>query len=296
APWHRSLEGLLAQDRPDGMILATPNQLHVEHGLDCIAAEVPVLIEKPIAADVADGRRLVEAAERTGVPVLVGHHRRHNPLVAAARRAIAEGRLGTIVAVQASCWFYKPDGYFDVAWRRQPGAGPVFINLIHDIDTLRFLCGETETVQAMESAATRRHDVEDSAAILIRFRSGAIATVTVSDTIVAPWSWELTAAENPAYPATGEPCYRIGGTQGSLSLPDLGLWIYEGERSWWEPIRREAIAATASDPLALQLTHFLRVIRGDEAPLVSARDGLETLRVVAAVKQSAGSGALVRLD
>ena len=76
-----SLADLFAKDRPDGVIVATPNQLHVEQGLACIAAGVPALIEKPVAHTLAEGIRLCEAAERANARILVGHHRRHSPIL-----------------------------------------------------------------------------------------------------------------------------------------------------------------------------------------------------------------------
>src|ERR687889_541310 len=73
-PWYRSLAELLEQDRPDGVVLATPNRLHVQGGLACVAAGVPTLVEKPIADTVQAATRLVEAAEAAGGPPLAGHH------------------------------------------------------------------------------------------------------------------------------------------------------------------------------------------------------------------------------
>ena len=249
AAWFPDLDALLGAGQVDGVIVATPNRMHVEQGLACVAAGVPVLVEKPIADDVASATRLVEAAEAAGVPLLVGHHRRYNPLIGRAREAIRSGEIGTVLAVQAMCWLYKPDDYFDVAWRRQKGAGPVLVNLIHDIDLLRFLCGPVTSVRALMSNAVRGNPVEETAGILLGFASGAIGTVTVSDAVPAPWSCELTAGENPAYPRTGEACYLIGGTKGSLSLPDLRQWHYQGRKSWWEPIDRRTLVADAGDPL-----------------------------------------------
>jgi predicted dehydrogenase len=295
APWHPSLTALLAAGRPDGVICATPNQMHVAHGLEAIDAGVPALIEKPIADDVASAQRLVDAAERAGVPILVGHHRRHNPLIRKAKAIIDSGRLGKIIAVHGACWFMKPDEYFDAAWRRQKGAGPVFLNLIHDVDLLRHLCGEIAAVQALESSRARRHDVEDTAVILLRFASGALGAITVSDTIVAPWSWELTTGENPAYPHTDQSCYQIGGTHGSLSVPKLETWFNPAKRGWWEPMHSESVSVTREDPLRLQVRHFCRVIRGEEPPLVSGREGLNTLKVIAAVKEAARTGETVAL-
>jgi predicted dehydrogenase len=277
------------------VIIATPNQIHVANGLEAVAAGVPALVEKPIADDIASATAMVEAAEAAGVALLVGHHRRHNPMIQAARRAIDAGRLGDVLAVHGICWVFKPDDYFDIPWRREKGAGPVYLNLIHDVDNLRYLCGEVASVQALESNAVRGNAVEETAVILLRFASGALGTVTVSDSIVAPWSWELTTGENPNYPRTSEGCYQIGGTHGALSIPQLDLWRNAGTRSWFEPIAPERLPYKPQDPLRLQVQQFCKVIRGEEAPLVSGREGLETLRVIDAVKRSAAAGEMIRL-
>jgi len=295
APWFESLRDLLAADRPDGVIIATPNQVHVENALEAVAAGVPALIEKPIADDLAEGERLVAVAEDAGVSILVGHHRRHNPIMRAAREIVASGRLGRIVAVNALFWLYKPDDYFDLSWRREPGAGPVLVNLIHDVDNLRYLLGEVAAVQAVESNAVRAHAVEETSAIILEFASGALATASVCDTAVAPWSWEMTTGENPAYPFADEACYILAGTAGSLSLPKLEIWTNEGKPGWWEPFRRTRLGIAPKDPLALQIRHFAEVIRGNETPLVSGREGLRTLEVITAVKQAAQTGQRVRL-
>ena len=290
------VEALLAQSGPDGVIVATPNQRHVADGLPCIAAGIPVLVEKPLAGDLAGAERLVTAARDADVALLVGHHRRYNPLVAAAEAEIVSGRLGRVVAVNALCWVRKPDDYFDANWRMEPGAGPVFINLIHDVELLLHLCGDVAEVQAMDSSAIREFAVEDTAAILLRFRSGALGTLGVSDAVAAPWSWELTAAENPAYPATGASAYAIGGTRGSLSIPDLGLWDSDGEPGWHVPMRRQALAFDAEDPLVAQIAHFAEVAKGRAEPKVTGEDGLRALRVLDAIGRSARSGRVVALS
>jgi predicted dehydrogenase len=194
------------------------------------------------------------------------------------------------------CWFFKPDDYFDVPWRREKGAGPVFLNLIHDIDNLRYLCGDTVSVQAIESNTIRGNPVEETSVILLRFKSGILGTVSVSDAIVAPWSWELTTGENPAYPVTGESCYYIGGTHGSLTVPHLDIWQNDSKRSWWEPIQCTRIPFEAQDPLALQVRHFCQVVRGEETPLVSGREGLKTLKVIVAAKEAAVTGQLIHIS
>ena len=86
---------------------------------------------------------------------------------------------------------------------------------------MRALCGEVTAVQAIATNAIRGYAVEESAAVLLQFANGAVGTMSVSDATVAPWSWETTAGENPDFPKTGESCYRIAGTLGSISIPDL---------------------------------------------------------------------------
>ncbi|MEM9343097.1 MAG: Gfo/Idh/MocA family oxidoreductase [Pseudomonadota bacterium] len=289
-PWRTDLSECLKLDAPDGVIIATPNHLHVPGTMLAVEAGVPVLVEKPIADAADDAARLVGVAEAKGVPLLVGHHRRHNALVRMAREVIDAGRLGRVVAVQGQFWLYKPEEYFDVAWRSRMGAGPVFINLIHDIDLMRHLCGEVVEVQARFSNKTRGFEVEDTAALILQFANGALGTISVSDTVAAPWSWEFTAGENPAYPHVPGGAYRIGGTEASLSVPDLTLWAHPGKRSWWEPIEGTRLDVEEVDPLEQQLANFVAVIRGQAKPVVSGQEGLRTLRLLEAITRAAKTG------
>ncbi|MGI5132243.1 Gfo/Idh/MocA family protein [Pseudonocardia sp. CA-107938] len=289
-PLHHSLAELLAGDRPDGVILATPNRMHVDGGLECVAAGVPVIVEKPIGDSIDGATRLVEAGDRAGVPIMTGHHRNHSPVMAAARAAVASGALGDIVAVTGTALFHKPDGYFDVndGWRRRPGGGPILLNLIHDVNCLMSLAGDIVRVQATTSSATRGFPVEDTAAMVFTFANGALGTFLLSDTAASPRSWEQTSGENADYPThPDEDCYHLAGTRGSLSVPSLRLRDYPGERSWYEPFRTSTIPVVHGDPLANQIAHFADVIRGTAEPVCSGRDGLAALRVVDAVLEAA---------
>ncbi|MCY3875299.1 MAG: Gfo/Idh/MocA family oxidoreductase [Rhodobacteraceae bacterium] len=289
-------EDMLEADIADGVVLSTPTRLHAAQGRACIECRCPVLIEKPLATDVGSARELVETAEHAQVALLVGHHRRFNPLISKAREMIAGGGIGEIRAAHATCWFYKPDRYFDVSpWRKLRGAGPVSVNLVHDIDLIRHLCGEITSVQAASVPSRRGFENEDVAAAILQFSNGAIGTMTVSDGIVAPWSWELTSSEYPIYPPTTESCYLIGGSHGSLSIPDLKIWSHPESRDWWSPISATTVTRDFSDPLTNQIEHFAAVIRGEEIPLVSGRDGLRALQVVDAIRRASRSSAEISL-
>lgn len=296
-PMFGSLEACLEGRQVDGVIIASPNQFHAEQGRICIKRHIPVLIEKPIAASVAEGEDLAGLARRTGARVLVGHHRAHSPLLAEARRVIEEGRLGRLVSVMGSAQFYKPAGYFAAGpWRKEAGGGPILINLIHEIGNLRSLCGEIAAVQAMASSAVREFAVEDTVAINLRFANGVLGTFMLSDTAACASSWEQTSRENPSYPSyPDEDCYVISGTKGSLSVPTFRLKSYpQGvDQSWWTPFSEEKLEVERHDPLGCQLQHFLEVIQGRAIPLVSANDGLRNLQVTEAIARSAAENRIV---
>jgi hypothetical protein len=191
-----------AADRRDAERDASSGRTCLRRGLVC-----PCWSEKPIAEpETADRLRdTTTAAQRAGVALLVGHHRRYNPVITLAREIVRGGRIGRLTAVSAQWLLQKPSAYFDVAWRvDRKGGGPVLINLIHDIDDLRFICGEIASVQAMTANAARGNAVEDTAVIALRFADGALGTVTLSDAVAAPWSWEITSGEAANYAAAGE--------------------------------------------------------------------------------------------
>src|SRR3954463_250347 len=275
-PPYPSLRGLFDAEKPDGIILATPNQLHVDLGLECVAAGVPVLVEKPIGDTVQGATKLVEAAEAAGVPLLTGHHRNYSPIMATAREIVQSGVLGPIVAVVGTALFYKPDDYFDVGdgWRRQEGGGPILLNLIHEVNNLQSLVGDVVRVQATASNATRGFPVEDTAAMVLTFANGALGTFLLSDTAASARSWEQTARENLSYASyPDEDCYHVAGTTGSLSVPTMRLTVFPGTRSWFEPFETSRVELDRSDPLANQIEHFAAVIRGEAKPICSGRDG-----------------------
>lgn len=294
-PLYASLDALLEKAQPDGVVIATPNQLHVPQALQCLAGGIPILLEKPIADTVAGGEEIAQAGKDK---VLVGHHRAHSPIMAKAKEVVDSGALGRLVAVMGSAVFYKPDAYFaEGPWRREPGAGPILLNMIHEVHNLRMLCGEVTAVQAIASHAVRDFPVEDTVAINLQFANGALGSFMLSDTAACPRSWEQTSRENKVYASyDDEDCYVISGTQGSLSIPTMRLKTYRGERSWRQPFELDTVALERADPIQRQMEHFGAVVRGETKPLVTARDGLANLRVTEAIHEAALTGRKMELQ
>jgi len=294
-PWFGDAASLLDATRPRAALVATPNALHREAALACIDRGVPVLVEKPVSDTLEAGLDIVRAAARAGVPVMVGHHRRHNPIAREALRLLQAGVLGRPVAASVLATWLKPEPYFDVAWRREKGGGPVLINLIHDVDLLRFLLGDVVSVQAQASSAVRGFAVEDTAAAVMRFANGALATLLTTDTATAPWNWDLAAGEAAHYPRQEIDAYHLMGTEGALTLPRLEVWRYPGARGWHEALNVARSVPHTADPYVEQLRHLRAVAEGREAPLCSGLDGLRTLQATLAVLESAQAGSPVEL-
>jgi predicted dehydrogenase len=297
-PLYTSLAKLFEKNKPDGVILATPNQLHLAHAKECMDAGVPMLLEKPITVTVSEAEELVAYQEETTAVILIGHHRAHSPIMAKAKEVVESGKLGKLVAVMGSALFVKPDHYFDDGpWRREMGAGPILLNMIHEVHNLRMLCGEIASIQAITSHAVRGFAVEDTVAINLRFLNGALGTFMLSDCAASAKSWEQTSQENKAYTSyDDEDCYTVTGTHGSLSIPTMRVKSYakDEDRSWWKPFDVSVVDMQRSDPIAHQMEHFGKVVRGEAKPLVSAFDGMQNLKITEAIVQSAKTGQVIQ--
>jgi predicted dehydrogenase len=292
AAWFADSRQMLDQVKPEAVIIATPNNMHAEQGLMCCERSIHFLVEKPVTATLEEAEMLVRAVAESGVKNLVGHHRRYLASVREARRLIGEGAFGALVAASVLWATRKPDDYFQVAWRTRAGGGPLLINAIHEIDMLRYLCGELRSVGGLSSHAMRHFEVEDSAAVLFEFDSGCLGTLICTDAGFSPWTIEQGSLENARFPHSGQSAYRLVGTKGSLELPVLRSWTASipGEIGWDRLIAASDLHVPYRDPFQAQLEHFQRLIRGDEPPVVSVRDGANSLAATLAVLQSGQEG------
>ena len=158
-----------------------------------------------------------------------------------------------------------------------------------------FFCGEISSVQAITVPSFRGYENEDLASVIFEFKSGAIGNMSVSDSIVSPWSWEMTSKENSDFPFTAQNCYLIGGSEGSLSIPDLNLWKHKDNQDWLNSFKNKKLKFRYNDPFKQQLVHFSNVIKNKEEPKVSGYDGLNALKVVEAIQNSANKKKIIHI-
>ena len=295
-PLYSNVVELLNSNYLDAVIVATPNQLHETHTVSFLKKKIPVLLEKPISDNIKSAKKIIDSSKKNKTPLLIGYHRRHNSIVSKVKNIINKGKLGNIVSANVLCWLYKHKQYYKEKWRVSQGGGPLGINLVHDIDMICYLLGPIKYVQAFTTNKTRKFKVEDTATVSLVFKSGALCTLNISDTIVAPWSYELTAGENPAYPITNQSAYMIGGTKGSIQFPNLKSWFYKKERSWWNKILVNQDKNKKDDnTLVNQIDHFVDVVAKKTKPKVNGNDGLVSLQIFAAITKSAKLGKKIKL-
>ncbi|KAK5412396.1 hypothetical protein LTR06_005366 [Exophiala xenobiotica] len=300
-PYYRTIAQLLeSADKPDGAIICTPNHTHVAVGLQLARGGVNILVEKPISTDIKSGQELVRTAEELGVKVLVGHHRRFNSYMRAAKWALDAGKIGDPIAINGIWATYKPIDYFDppAEWRRTKTGGVILINLIHEVDLLHYLLGPITKVYAEPIPHRRGFDADEGAAITFRFKSGAVGSFLLSDNVPSPHNFEAGTGENPLIPRAGKDFYRLFGSEGTLSVPDMSITSYRDSsaKSWLAPMTSEVVDLDVKTPFELQLAHFVRVIKGQEEASCSGADGLAALVICNAVVQSVETGEPITIE
>jgi len=282
----------------DGVIAALPNDLHVEVTEETARYGIPLLLEKPIASTIPDGEKIVEMVNQSNIKFMVGHHRRFSKLVNRARDAVKQGELGEIIGANVLWVGKKPDDYFDHSWRiHKTYGGPLLINTIHDVDDLRYIIGEIDRVQSFTTNRFRGNEVEDTGAINIQFKNGALATIFLTDHCPSPWFYEACTREYSFFYPSHFDCYYFFGKKASLAFPSLTLFSYEKEfsKGWHRPLKQQTLLVDRFDVLEEELKHFCDLIEGKADSKMTAQDALETLRVIDAIKKSSDTGKSINL-
>ena len=270
-----SYDDLLASDL-EAVVLVTPNAVHRGQAEAAFAAGLHVLVEKPIANTVADGRAMIEAAERAGRTLMVGHNVRMGRAAREAKARLARGDVGRVVSVEIH---YSADNVqkgTHGGWRFEPGAFPLLPMMqlgIHAVDLVHYLVGPVEGVTAHARSVLTRPGVVDAVAGLLDLKGGVVGTVV--STYCTPDLFQV----------------RVSGTAGLLVLdwiPHRLTVLPQGNRT--EAPEVLDFSAHADEDIEREWRAFAHAVRSGEPPEVDGPVGLAALAVVEAMAESAESG------
>ena len=205
-----SYEAAAADPRIEAMYLCTPHHLHQAHAALAAQAGKHILVEKPLARTLEEGRAMIAAAQRAGVTLMVAENARFMAAVRQCHALIARGSVGRLRVVQ----LHEEAPFQPGQWRsrRALNGGGVFIDGgIHKVHLLRYLAGEPAHLYAAAlPQALEQHEGEDGVMVMTRGASGVVGVIH--------HAW--TSAPRPA-----PPWVAVSGTQGRLSFEIGGPWL-----------------------------------------------------------------------
>lgn len=287
---HRLLSELLKTTTADAVILTTPSGLHPLQAIEVAAAGRHVVSEKPMATRYEDGLAMVRACDGAGVRLFVVKQNRRNATLQLLKRAVSENRFGRIYMVNVNVFWTRPQEYYDAAaWRGtwEYDGGALMNQASHYVDLLDWLVGPLESVQAYTATLERRIQAEDTAAVALRWRSGALGSMNVT---------MLT------YPKNLEGSITILGEKGSVRIGGVAVnevqhWEFAEPHPDDEKVAESSYTTTSVYGFGhpLYYDNVIKVLRGEAEPETDGRSGLRSLETLIAFYRSARDGRRVAL-
>jgi UDP-N-acetylglucosamine 3-dehydrogenase len=245
-----SLDELLAEG-VDTVTIAAPTHLHHEIALACIARKIHVLVEKPIASTVEEGREIVSAAERAGVTLMIGHVERFNPAVAAVKQALAGEDILSIAITRVGP--FPP---------RMSNVGVVIDLAVHDIDLIRWFT-ESDIIEVQPQLSSAVAEREDIALLQFRTASGVLAHINTN--WITPFkARSVTIATRDKY---------IMGDLLTRQVTECFGFKPDGSYSM------RHLPVGHDEPLRAELIAFLKAVRSGGAPAVTGDEGVASLEI-----------------
>lgn len=268
---------MLAREQPEAVTIALPPVLNPEAAAAALAAACHVMIEKPIAANLADAAAMLPWAQQYGRNLLVAENYRYLTSFRRAAELIAQGTIGRLLTLRWSLYAgIGPDNpYYHTAWRQNPAhpGGYLSDGGVHHAAVLRLLGGEIETVVAHIAALRADLPPADTLSASLRFENGALGAYAVTYACPGP--------ETPLQAA---------GAEGVLSVGRDRVELWRRNRpteSWHLP--------SAVDGLVAMYEDFARAIRNGHLSRSPAAEGYADLQLVVAMLRSASSGQAVKV-
>lgn len=287
---YNSLTDLLKNSSADVIVLCTPSGLHPQQAVEVAQAGRHVVTEKPMATRWVDGLNMVRACDDAGIRLFVVKQNRLNPTLQFVKRAIERRRFGRIFMATINVFWSRPQSYFDSAkWRGtwEFDGGALMNQASHYVDLVDWLIGPVESVQAYIGTLARDIQVEDTATVGVRWRSGALGSINVT---------VLTYPRNLEGSITiiGE-CgtVRVGG----IAVNEIQHWEFAEEDSDDARVRDANYSTTSvygfGHPRYYE--NVIGTLRGETEAQTDGREGLRSLEILIASYLSARDGRRVAL-
>ena len=279
-----TIEDLLREEKKiDIVAVCTPNGLHAAHSIAAIEAGSHVLCEKPLCISARDGEQMMRTAETNNKKLFVVKSTRYNPALAALKKWIEEGKLGTLYSFQLNCFWNRPAAYYAGSWKGKLAAdgGTLYTQFSHYIDALLWLLGDVETVTGYRKNIAHRNiiEFEDSGIVAIRMKNGVLGGLNWSvNTFEKNMEVSLTLlAENGSIRIGGEYMnkveYQLSGLA-PLIIPETGLandyGYYKGSMSNHDKVYENLVKA----------------LKDDNHLFANAADGLKTVETIEKIYNS----------
>jgi len=282
AKGYSDLTELLAAGGTDVVALCTPSGLHSGQAIRCAQAGVHVMTEKPMATRWADGVAMVDACDRAGVRLFVVKQNRRNATLQLVKKAMDRGRFGRIYMATINVFWSRPQSYYDAAkWRGtwEFDGGALMNQASHYVDLVDWLIGPVESVQAYVATLARNIQVEDTATVGVRWRSGALGSINVTML---------------AYPRNLEGSITIIGEHGTVRVGGVAVnqiehWEFADSDPDDEQVKAASYETTSVYGFGhpLYYDNVIRTLRGETEPETDGREGLRSLEVLIASYLSA---------
>jgi predicted dehydrogenase len=293
---------MIEQARVEAVVICTPHPVHAEPAIEACRAGAHVLVEKPLASNLADCDAMIEAAERYGVQLGVVSQRRFFEPVQRMKAAIDAGKIGTPVLGTVQMYSWRDEAYYrSDPWRGRwdtEGGGVLINQSPHHIDILQWLMGPVEEVVGRWANLNHPYvEVEDTAVGIVRFKSGGLATITCSLS-QKPGIYTKIHVHGSNGASVGTQTDSgatfIAGMSG-VGEPALNdVWTIPGEEHLlreFEEKDRETFQKI--DPTAhyhrLQVEEFLQAVAAGRAPLADGWEGRKVVEIISAIYQSGRS-------
>ncbi len=198
-PGYANYLDMLQEVRPDVVHVCTPHHLHASVAADCLERGVNVIVEKPLAHTLAEGKRLIEVAERSSAKIAVCFQNRYNATSQAMRKLLDDGGLGQVIGASATVmWHRDGDYYRSRPWRgtwAEGGGGLMMNQAIHTVDLLQWLVGDVAKVEGRASTRSLAGviEVEDTAEFVAEHVGGArsVFYATLANAVNAPVTLDI---------------------------------------------------------------------------------------------------------